>query len=96
MWFSSSYSNDAGGECVQGAWTEAGAVARDSKDLDGPVMVEDGRTWRLRGGSGAAASSRPRRALPDRPVLAVPIVGMRRRRSRPQPLAGQNRGHGRP
>ncbi|MEU6059395.1 DUF397 domain-containing protein [Streptomyces sp. NPDC047097] len=39
-WFTSSYSNDQGGQCVQGARLSDGRMAvRDSKDPSGPAFV---------------------------------------------------------
>ncbi|MET9383441.1 DUF397 domain-containing protein [Streptomyces sp. NPDC002928] len=46
MWFTSSYSNGAGGECVECALMEDGAVVRDSKDSEGPVVAVRSRAWR--------------------------------------------------
>ncbi|MEU0430984.1 DUF397 domain-containing protein [Streptomyces sp. NPDC006290] len=45
-WFTSSYSNGAGGECVECALVENGAVVRDSKDSEGPVMAVRSSAWR--------------------------------------------------
>ncbi|MFF3844712.1 DUF397 domain-containing protein [Streptomyces sp. NPDC002328] len=46
MWFTSSYSNGAGGECVECRLTEHGAVVRDSKRPEGAVMAIGNRAWR--------------------------------------------------
>ncbi|WP_328912993.1 MULTISPECIES: DUF397 domain-containing protein [unclassified Streptomyces] len=45
-WFKSSYSNGQGGECVEGARLEGGAMAvRDSKDPHGPALVFPADSW---------------------------------------------------
>ncbi|MEV6421342.1 DUF397 domain-containing protein [Streptomyces sp. NPDC051662] len=45
-WFKSSYSNDHGGACVEGARLPDGAMAvRDSKNPHGPAFVVGGSTW---------------------------------------------------
>jgi hypothetical protein len=44
-WFTSSYSNGAGGECVECATADDNALIRDSKRLGGPVVVVPGRAW---------------------------------------------------
>jgi Domain of unknown function (DUF397) len=45
-WFKSSYSNDHGGACVEGARLDGDAMAvRDSKDPHGPAFVFTGRAW---------------------------------------------------
>lgn len=78
-WFTSSYSNDQGGNCVQGARLEGSAVAvRDSKNPTGPAFVfsegawsgflsvlkSGGRECSTNGGNGVARSTfRPLRAL---------------------------------
>ncbi|MFG2945519.1 DUF397 domain-containing protein [Streptomyces adustus] len=46
VWFTSSYSNGAGGECVECALTESGTVVRDSKDPEGPAMAVSSGAWR--------------------------------------------------
>lgn len=45
MWFTSSYSNGAGGECVECALTGDGALVRDSKGIGGSVIVVRSRVW---------------------------------------------------
>ncbi|UXY24533.1 DUF397 domain-containing protein [Streptomyces cynarae] len=45
MWFTSSYSNGAGGECVECAMTERGALVRDSKRRGGPVVAVRAQAW---------------------------------------------------
>ncbi|MFC8430772.1 DUF397 domain-containing protein [Streptomyces sp. NPDC057253] len=45
-WFSSSYSNGAGGECVQCAPTGDKMLVRDSKLEAGPVITLGGEAWR--------------------------------------------------
>ncbi|WP_432156688.1 DUF397 domain-containing protein [Streptomyces sp. bgisy153] len=44
-WFTSSYSNGAGGECLACAITDSGVLIRDSKDAAGPVIAVSGRSW---------------------------------------------------
>jgi Domain of unknown function (DUF397) len=45
-WFKSSYSNDQGGNCVEGARLADGAMAvRDSKDPHGPALVFPAAAW---------------------------------------------------
>ncbi|MFD6289316.1 DUF397 domain-containing protein [Streptomyces sp. NPDC060205] len=44
-WFKSSYSNGAGGECVECAPAAGGALLRDSKDADGPVLTVRVHAW---------------------------------------------------
>ncbi|MER8070168.1 DUF397 domain-containing protein [Streptomyces sp. NPDC094034] len=45
-WFKSSYSNDHGGACVEGARLADGAMAvRDSKYPHGPALVVAGGAW---------------------------------------------------
>lgn len=45
-WFSSSYSNDQGGVCVQGGRMHDGNMAvRDSKDPHGPAFVFPAAAW---------------------------------------------------
>ncbi|WP_340378719.1 DUF397 domain-containing protein [Streptomyces sp. SS7] len=46
VWFTSSYSNGAGGECVECALLEGGAAVRDSKQPGGPVIAVRSRAWR--------------------------------------------------
>ncbi|MEV5781892.1 DUF397 domain-containing protein [Streptomyces sp. NPDC051639] len=45
-WFTSSYSNGAGGECVECARGVDGVLVRDSKDAGGPVVTFRSRPWR--------------------------------------------------
>ncbi|RZB17137.1 DUF397 domain-containing protein [Streptomyces sp. F001] len=45
-WFTSSYSNGAGGECVECGLMEHGAVLRDSKLSGGPEVTVGSRAWR--------------------------------------------------
>ncbi|MFD5749222.1 DUF397 domain-containing protein [Streptomyces sp. NPDC127033] len=46
QWFKSSYSNDQGSACVEGARLPGGAMAvRDSKDPHGPAFVFTGPAW---------------------------------------------------
>lgn len=45
-WFKSSYSNDHGGNCVEGAQLPGGTVAvRDSKNPHGPAFILTGAAW---------------------------------------------------
>ncbi|WP_079053461.1 DUF397 domain-containing protein [Streptomyces phaeochromogenes] len=45
-WFKSSYSNGAGGECVECAHSVDGAFVRDSKNARGPVLTIHLHAWR--------------------------------------------------
>ena len=46
-WFTSSYSNGAGGECVECAWSMDSVLVRDSMRPDGPVMAfRSHSSWR--------------------------------------------------
>ncbi|MEV5983468.1 DUF397 domain-containing protein [Streptomyces sp. NPDC052051] len=44
-WFTSSYSNGAGGECVECAVVDQGTLVRDSKRADGPVVTVGAQAW---------------------------------------------------
>lgn len=44
-WFTSSYSNGAGGECVECAMTYGGVLVRDSKSPEGPVVAVRSGAW---------------------------------------------------
>lgn len=46
-WFKSSYSNDHGGNCVEGARLHSGVMAvRDSKQQpEGPALVVEAGAW---------------------------------------------------
>jgi hypothetical protein len=44
-WFASSYSNGAGGECVECALTDEGALVRDSKGPGDPVIIVGRAAW---------------------------------------------------
>ena len=44
-WFKSSYSSDAGGNCVEVAAPAGGVFVRDSKNLDGPVLAATSDAW---------------------------------------------------
>lgn len=45
-WFKSSYSNDQGGACLEGAQLSSGAMAvRDSKNPHGPAFTLTGNAW---------------------------------------------------
>nr|WP_079040614.1 DUF397 domain-containing protein [Streptomyces prasinus] len=46
-WFRSSYSNGAGGECVECAYSADGALIRDSKRAEGPVVHVQAGAWRV-------------------------------------------------
>ncbi|MET8163078.1 DUF397 domain-containing protein [Streptomyces sp. NPDC005329] len=45
VWFTSSYSNGAGGECVECALTDFGALVRDSKSAGGPAITVRSGAW---------------------------------------------------
>ncbi|WP_454320935.1 DUF397 domain-containing protein [Streptomyces phaeoluteigriseus] len=45
MWFRSSYSNGAGGECVECAVAHGGALVRDSKGSGGAVVAFGSTAW---------------------------------------------------
>lgn len=45
-WFKSSYSNGAGGECVECAHSVDGTLVRDSKRAGGPVVAVRAFAWR--------------------------------------------------
>ncbi|MFJ4617848.1 DUF397 domain-containing protein [Streptomyces sp. NPDC088812] len=45
QWVRSSHSNGAGGECVECAVTDIGALVRDSKDSGGPVISIGSAAW---------------------------------------------------
>ncbi|MEV0484852.1 DUF397 domain-containing protein [Streptomyces sp. NPDC050508] len=44
-WFTSSYSNGAGGECVECVMAEERALVRDSKSETGPVIAVGRGAW---------------------------------------------------
>ncbi|MFJ8024359.1 DUF397 domain-containing protein [Streptomyces sp. NPDC096311] len=44
-WFKSSYSNGAGGECVECARSVDGTLVRDSKKTGGPVVAFRADAW---------------------------------------------------
>ncbi|MCX4454375.1 DUF397 domain-containing protein [Streptomyces sp. NBC_01340] len=44
-WFTSSYSNGAGGECVEAAFVPAGVLVRDSKVPGGPHVTVSAEAW---------------------------------------------------
>ena len=44
-WYKSSYSNGAGGECVECAHGADGALVRDSKNASGPVLAVRAQAW---------------------------------------------------
>ncbi|MFJ9343790.1 DUF397 domain-containing protein [Streptomyces sp. NPDC101733] len=45
-WFSSSYSNDQGGQCVEGGRRAGGGMAvRDSKDPHGAALLFAAESW---------------------------------------------------
>ncbi|WP_381797144.1 DUF397 domain-containing protein [Streptomyces niveus] len=45
-WFKSSYSNDHGGACVEGAHLPGGTMAvRDSKNPHSPAFISTGTAW---------------------------------------------------
>ncbi|WP_405831503.1 DUF397 domain-containing protein [Streptomyces sp. NBC_01176] len=45
-WFTSSYSNGAGGECVECARGVDSVLVRDSKETCGPVVAFRSHPWR--------------------------------------------------
>ena len=45
LWFRSSYSNGAGGECVECALTDGGALVRDSKLTKAHRISVSGDAW---------------------------------------------------
>ncbi|GAA4295329.1 hypothetical protein GCM10023086_08220 [Streptomyces venetus] len=45
-WFRSSYSNGAGGECVECAHTDDGILVRDSKAAKAQVVAVGSAAWR--------------------------------------------------
>ncbi|MEU1512255.1 DUF397 domain-containing protein [Streptomyces sp. NPDC005811] len=45
MWFTSSYSNGAGGECVECAVRKGGILVRDSKSTTGLEISFGSRAW---------------------------------------------------
>lgn len=45
LWFTSSYSNGAGGECVECAISQDRTLVRDSKDTGVAVVAVEHRTW---------------------------------------------------
>ncbi|MER5176926.1 DUF397 domain-containing protein [Streptomyces sp. NPDC002896] len=66
LWFRSSYSNGAGGECVECAHTVDGALIRDSKQAAGPVVAFRAGAWRtfIEGlGRGQLPSTEPKDLL---------------------------------
>ncbi|MDT7842909.1 DUF397 domain-containing protein [Streptomyces justiciae] len=47
VWFRSSYSNGAGGECVECAWTVDAMLVRDSKRENDPTITLGSDAWRV-------------------------------------------------
>ncbi|RST07612.1 DUF397 domain-containing protein [Streptomyces sp. WAC05374] len=45
VWFTSSYSNGSGGECVECARTGAGMLVRDSKRDGGAAVAVSAEAW---------------------------------------------------
>ncbi|MEU0754515.1 DUF397 domain-containing protein [Streptomyces albogriseolus] len=45
VWHTSSYSNGAGGECVECAISSTRAHVRDTKTVDGPMFTVAGSAW---------------------------------------------------
>ncbi|MFI5819113.1 DUF397 domain-containing protein [Streptomyces rishiriensis] len=45
VWFTSSYSNGAGGECVECALMDDGVLVRDSKSVDGAEIDVSSGVW---------------------------------------------------
>ncbi|SOD77123.1 protein of unknown function [Streptomyces sp. 1222.2] len=60
-WFTSSYSNGAGGECVECAISDDHALVRDSKSSHGPVVAVGIAAW----GPFVRALKRGRRHCPE-------------------------------
>lgn len=46
VWFTSSYSNGAGGECVECALTGDGVLVRDSKSAEARLIAVGNDAWR--------------------------------------------------
>ncbi|WP_436987798.1 DUF397 domain-containing protein [Streptomyces sp. enrichment culture] len=46
MWFTSSYSNGAGGECIECAFVEDGALVRDTKVAQAHTIAVGCDAWR--------------------------------------------------
>jgi hypothetical protein len=46
LWFRSSYSNGAGGECVECARSGDDTLIRDSKATSGPIITVRSPAWR--------------------------------------------------
>ncbi|MGW5634086.1 DUF397 domain-containing protein [Streptomyces sp. NPDC003832] len=46
-WFTSSYSNGAGGECVECAVSDDHVLVRDSKAASGPVLTSRRGPWQI-------------------------------------------------
>jgi hypothetical protein len=44
-WFTSSYSNGAGGECIEAAFVRTGVLVRDSKVPGGPHVTVSAEAW---------------------------------------------------
>ncbi|MFI1566196.1 DUF397 domain-containing protein [Streptomyces sp. NPDC020490] len=47
VWFRSSYSNGAGGECVECALGDDSALVRDSKSTEKSAITVGGDAWRF-------------------------------------------------
>lgn len=45
VWFTSSYSNGAGGECVEAAFVPGGVLVRDSERPQGPHVAVSAEAW---------------------------------------------------
>ncbi|MFG2953479.1 DUF397 domain-containing protein [Streptomyces sp. NPDC048291] len=45
MWHKSSFSNGAGGECVECTSGREGVLVRDSKRSEGPIIAVGGEAW---------------------------------------------------
>ncbi|MFE4966461.1 DUF397 domain-containing protein [Streptomyces sp. NPDC056660] len=45
MWHRSSFSNGAGGECVECASNRKGVLVRDSKRDEGPIIAISNAAW---------------------------------------------------
>lgn len=63
-WFKSSYSGGNTTECVECAPSEAGALVRDSKRPEGPVLAVQAGAWSV-----FIEGVRSSRVMPVRPAL---------------------------
>lgn len=61
VWFKSSYSNGAGGECVECAYASDAILVRDSKNDGGAIITVGNHAWQR--------FIRPMRQCPTRPDI---------------------------